>query len=67
MNKFHVKNPLHFRIEDSIPIDAFFLLRGRKILGIPVREHIPRTVTDDRLVRGRRPGKLWRHARLRIG
>jgi len=59
MNKFDIEDTLHFGVENSVPIGALFLLRAWQIIGIPIGEHVPRTVADDYLTWRGRPGEMW--------
>lgn len=66
VHQLHVQNTLHLRVEDRVPVGSLTLLRGGKVIRVPVSQHVTRALAKHSLTGGRRARNLRRRARVRV-
>ena len=67
VDELDVQHSLHLGVEDGVPVGSLSLLRSRQVIGVPVGQHVSRTLAHDGLTRRGRARQLRGHARVRIG
>ena len=66
VHQIHVKHTLNLRVKNRVPVIALTFLRGRKVIGVPVSQHVTWALPKHGLARRSRTWDLRRRARVRV-